>query len=126
MSNTYIDKLGTFGSIISALAAATPCCLPLLAAGGASLGLGFLWPYQAELGWLFQLFVLVALLGVFFAYRRHKKILPLLLMASAFAAIVIYYQFYEHPALVYSGLAVVLIATFMNHRAAKQCKVCPP
>ena len=93
MSKTYIDKLGAFGSIIAALAAATPCCLPLLAAGGASLGLGFLWPYQVELGWLFQSFALVALLGVFFAYRRHKKVLPLLLAVVAFAAIVIYYQF---------------------------------
>ena len=126
MNRTIVDKVGVIGSVLAALAAAAPCCLPLLAAGGTSLGLGFLWPYQAELSWLFQLFSLMALLGVYFAYRRHHEIFPLIIAAVAFIAIVIYYQFYEQPALIYSGLAGLLMATYLNHRAAKRCRVCHP
>lgn len=76
----YLDKAGVIGGIFSAFAAATPCCLPLLATAGASLGLGFLMPYQSVLEWVFQGFAFLALFAVIIAFRRHKQLIPLLLM----------------------------------------------
>ena len=123
---SYLDKAGTIGGIFAALAAATPCCLPLLASAGASLGLGFLSPYQSVLSWVFQGFALLALLGVAVGFRRHKQLLPLLVMAAAFAAIIAYYHLLHQAAWLYGGLVGMVLAAIHNHRAAKQCNTCKP
>jgi chromate transport protein ChrA len=122
--HSHLDKAGTFGGIVAGLAAATPCCLPLLATASASLGLGFLWRYESVASWVFQGFSLLALLGVVVAFRRHKKLLPLLLMVGASVAIVGYYHALHEAALVYVGLAGLVVASVLNHRAAKQCNTC--
>jgi len=123
---SYFDKVGAIGGIFAAFAAATPCCLPLLATAGASLGLGFLMPYQAVSEWVFQGFAFLALFGVIVAFRRHKQLIPLLIMLGAVAAILAYYHGFRQAALVYGGLVGLLAASILNHRAAKQCKACEP
>ncbi|MGH8476616.1 MAG: MerC domain-containing protein, partial [Methylococcales bacterium] len=123
---SQLDTLGTIGGIFSAFAAAAPCCLPLLAAAGASLGLGFLGPYRSVSEWVFQGFAFLALFGVILSYRRHKKLLPLFVMVAAVAAIFAYYYLLREASLVYGGLAGLLLASVLNHRAAKQCKICEP
>jgi Zn finger protein HypA/HybF involved in hydrogenase expression len=123
---SYLDKFGTLGGIFAAFAAATPCCLPLLATVGASLGFGLLTPYQSISEWVFQGFTLLALLGIFVAFYRHKQLLPLIVMLGAVAAILAYYYVFRQPVLVYGGLAGLLLASILNHRASKQCKVCTP
>jgi len=123
---SHFDKVGAIGGIFAAFAAATPCCLPLLATAGASLGLGFLMPYQAVSEWVFQGFAFLALFGVIVAFRRHKQLIPLLIMLGAVAAILAYYHGFRQAALVYGGLAGLLAASILNHRAAKQCKACEP
>lgn len=126
MRNSHLDKAGTIGGIFAAFAAATPCCLPLLATAGASLGLGFLMPYQSVSEWVFQGFAFLALFGAIVAFRRHKRLLPLLVMLGAVAAILAYYHVFREAGLVYGGLAGLLAASALNHRAAKQCKACEP
>lgn len=121
---SHLDKAGTIGGIFAAFAAATPCCLPLLATAGASLGFGFLMPYQFVSEWLFQGFAFLALFGVVVAFRRHKQLLPLFVMLGAVAAILAYYHGLRQAILVYGGLAGLLAASVLNHRAAKQCKTC--
>jgi len=123
---SHFEKVGTIGSIFAALAAATPCCLPLLAAVGASLGFGFLMPYQAVSEWVLQGFALVALLGGIIAFHRHKQLIPMLVMVGSVAAILVYYQLVSKDGLVYGGLIGLLAASVLNHRAAKQCKACEP
>ena len=122
----YLDKFGAIGSMLAAFAAATPCCLPLLATAGASLGLGFLMPYQAISEWVFQGFALLALAGVILGFRQHRQILPFALMLGAVAAILFYYHVFRHAAFVYGGLIALLAASLLNHRAAKQCRICEP
>jgi MerC mercury resistance protein len=122
----HLDKLGTTGAIFAAFAAATPCCLPLLATVGASLGLGFLMPFQSVSEWIFQGLALLALLGVVVAFRHHKQLLPLFVMLGAVAAIWAYYHGFRQAGLIYGGLAGLLAASIINHRAAKQCKACEP
>lgn len=123
---SHLDKAGAIGGIFAALAAATPCCLPLLAAAGASLGLGFLMPYQSVSEWIFQGFAFLALLGVIVTFRRHKQLLPLFVMLGAVTAILAYYHVFRQAGLIYSGLAGLLVASILNHHAAKQCKTCEP
>lgn len=123
---SYFYKAGTIGGIFAALAAATPCCLPLLATVGASLGFGFLMPYQAVSEWVLQGFALLALFGGVMAFCRHKQLIPLLVMVGSVVAILFYYQMVRQAGLVYGGLAGLLVASVLNHRAAKQCKTCEP
>jgi hypothetical protein len=123
---SHLDKVGTIGGILAAFAAATPCCLPLLAAAGASLGLGFLMPFQSVSEWIFQGFAFLALFGVVVAFHQHEQLLPLFVMLGAVAAIWAYYHGFRQAGLVYGGLAGLLIASVLNHRAAKQCKTCEP
>ena len=119
-----LDKAGALGAVFAALAAATPCCLPLLATAGGALGLGFLAPYQSTLSGIFQGFALLALFGVFIAFRRHEQLLPLVLAFGAVAAILAYYHVLRSPALLYTGLAGLILASVVNHRAARRCNLC--
>lgn len=121
-----LDKAGALGAMFAALAAATPCCLPLLATAGGALGLGFLAPYQTALSGIFQGFALLAVSGVFIAYRRHGQILPLLLAFGAAAAILAYYHAFRSPALLYTGIGVLVLASAVNHLAARRCNLCAP
>ncbi len=123
---SHLDKFGAVGGTFAAFAAATPCCLPLLATAGASLGLGFLMPYQSVSEWFFQGFTLLALLGVIVAFRSHRQPLPLGVMLGAVAAILAYYHVFREASLVYGGLAGLVVAALLNHHAAKQCNACPP
>lgn len=102
---SHLDKVGSIGSIFAAFAAATPCCLPLLATAGASLGFGFLMPYQSVSEWIFQGFAFLALFGAVVAFRRHKQLLPLLVMLGAVVAILAYYHEFRQAILIYGGLA---------------------
>jgi len=121
-----LDKFGTIGGIFTASTAATPCCLPLLATVGASFGLGFLMPYQSISEWVFQGFTLLAFLGVVVAFRRHKQILPLVVMFGAVAAIFAYYHGFRQAVLVYGGLASLVAGSILNHLSAKRCNACEP
>lgn len=123
---SQLDKFGTVGGVFAAFAAAAPCCLPLLATVGASLGLGFLMPYQSVSEWFFQGFTFLALLGIVIGFHRHRQPLPLVVMLGAVAAILAYYHLLREASLVYGGLAGLLVASILNHRAAKQCKACEP
>lgn len=123
---SHLDKVGTTGAIFAAFAAATPCCLPLLATVGASLGLGFLMPFQSVSEWIFQGLALLALFGVVVAFRHHKQLLPLVVMLGAVAAVLAYYHGFRQAGLIYGSLAGLLIASVLNHRAAIQCKTCEP
>jgi hypothetical protein len=123
---SHLDKFGTIGGIFTAFAAAAPCCLPLLATVGASLGFGFLMPYQSVSEWMFQGFALLALFGVIVAFSRHRQSLPVVVMFGAVAAILVYYHVFREASLVYGGLAGLLSASVLNHHAAKQCKACEP
>jgi len=123
---SHLDKFGTIGGVFAAFAAAAPCCLPLLATIGASLGFGFLMPYQSVSEWFFQGFTLLAIFGVVIGFRRHRHSLPLIVILVAAAAILSYYHVFREATLVYIGLAGLLVASILNHRAAKQCKACVP
>lgn len=73
---SHLDKIGTIGIFLAALA--TPCCFPLFAFALSAFGFG-----SAELfgGWteyIFETLVIVSLIGFYFSYRQNKNIFPFL------------------------------------------------
>lgn len=122
----HLDKVGAVGSFFGALAAAPACCLPLLAAAGASIGLGFLTPYQGTLVYVLEGFVALALVGAVIGYRVHRKWGPLLLVASSAASI--FYSFNATPsqALTFAGLIGLFIAAVWNTIAGRKCSARSP
>src|SRR5215510_11572459 len=67
----YLDKLGSFGSVVAA--AACPICFPKLALLGSLIGLGAFSAYEAQLFIAAQLLVIVAVAGQAVAYRQHRN-----------------------------------------------------
>jgi hypothetical protein len=94
--------VGVLGAIFAA--AASPCCLPALAIAGSALGLGFLAPYETAINYAIQVLVALAVVGTLLTYRRHRRIMPLLV--STLSAAVIFFTYHIHFAasLVYLGL----------------------
>ena len=108
-----LDRIGSIGALIAAIAA--PCCFPLFAAATASLGLGMLSRYETTVLYLFQAFAIISLLGLALAFRRHRRIGPLALGAASTTALA--YTFYSSflPGTLYGGLFGLLIATVWNY-----------
>ena len=118
----FIDKIGSFGSL--AAAAACPACFPMLAAVGAALGLGVLRPYEGWVFIVFQIMVVVAMVGNIVSYFNHRKILPLLIgiVGPGLVFFALYISF--HPVIMYSGLSGLAVASVMNLFANRHCKKC--
>ncbi len=122
MKVSVIDKIGSVGSL--AAAAACPACFPMLAVVGSALGLGVLRPFEGKVFFAFQLLVGVALIGNIVSYFNHRKILPLLtgLVSQGLIFFALYIRF--HPAILYSGLSGLAIASIMNLIANRHCRRC--
>lgn len=119
-----LDKVGAAGTIFSAVSAAAPCCLPLLASVGASLGLGVFLPYQNVMTYVLQFFVILALAGSYFSFRRHRNKWPFALGVAGSIAILAAYNIEFSAALIYSGLLGLLIATLWNTLEIRHCAPC--
>lgn len=108
-----IDKLGTIGLFITAIF--SPCCFPLFAFGASALGLGSFELFGGWTMWVFQIFVIVSIVGFYISYQKHKCLYPLLIAIPS--AGLIFYSFYvnNNILLVYIGMFGVLIATAVNY-----------
>ncbi len=71
MKSGFIEKFGSIGAFLTALAC--PACFPLLAVASAALGFGVFQPLEG----IFKIFVFIALIGNILAYLKHRKALPL-------------------------------------------------
>jgi hypothetical protein len=122
----HLEKVGTVGTIFGALAAAPACCLPLLAAVGASVGLGALAPYQGTLVYVLEAFVALAVVGAVIGFRAHRKWGPLVLAVASAAGI--FYTFNVAPSqvLVFSSLGGLVAAAVWNTVEGRRCAACAP
>ena len=118
-----LDKIGAIGAVLAA--AAAPCCFPLLAGAGAALGLGALQSLRGYMDYTIQAMVVLALMGDFIAYRRHRQRGPLAAGIAAAAFVLIAYHVYYHVVFVYTGLVALTVAAVWNvvatHRHAACC-----
>ena len=120
-----IDKLGTLGLFVTALF--SPCCFPLFAFGASALGLGSFELFGGWTMWVFQVMVIVSIIGFYISYQKHKCLYPLLIAIPS--AGLIFYVFFanSNASLMYLGMFGILIATGVNYYRNKlhgNCKTC--
>ena len=87
----FTEKMGSLGAIVSAMGCAS--CFPALGSLGATLGLGFLTPFEGLfINTLLPIFAAVALVSVVIAWIFHKQHLrgllgiagPLMVLATLY------------------------------------------
>jgi hypothetical protein len=122
----HLEKLGAVGAIVGALAAAPACCLPLLAAVGASLGLGALGQFQGTLLYVLEAFVALAVVGAVIGFRSHRKPGPLAVAAASAAGIFYSFNVAHSQVLVFSSLAGLAGAAVWNTIEGRRCAACAP
>jgi hypothetical protein len=123
-----IDKFGTGGLILTAIF--SPCCFPLFAFGASALGLGSFELFGGWTMWVFQIMVLVSLIGLYISYRKHRCMYPLLVAVPS--GIMIFYAYHFNNSdnwiyFLYVGMFGLLIATLWNYRRNKlhgTCNTC--
>ena len=123
-----IDKFGTGGLILTAIF--SPCCFPLFAFGASALGLGSFELFGGWTMWIFQIMVLVSLIGLYISYRKHRCMYPLLVAVPS--GIMIFYTYHFNNGdnwiyFLYVGMFGLLIATVWNYRRNKlhgTCSTC--
>jgi MerC mercury resistance protein len=96
----------------------------MLAAVGASLGLGTLQSLRGYVDYAIQAMAVLALIGNFIAYRQHRQRGPLLLGVAAAGVVFLAYYGYYHVALVYVGLLGLATAAGWNVIAQHRCATC--
>lgn len=109
---TYFDKVGSFGSLVTA--AACPGCFPHLAALGTLLGLGALGSYESEIFLATKLLVAVAIIGHVVSYGSHRSLTLLLLGAGGGVLFFLGIYAFASEAVTYAGLAAMLIASAID------------
>lgn len=116
---THLDRIGSFGSLLAALAC--PACFPIFATAGAALGLGVLQPFEGGVFVAFQFLVVLSLAGNVLAYRRCRALLPLLIGVAAPLAILFAVHVEWSQELLYTGLAGLVAAPILNAVATRPC-----
>ena len=116
--------VGGIGSIVSAIAAAAPCCLPFLASVASAVGLSALLPYSEYIAYFVQAFGVLAAVGAFISFRKHGKFGPLVSTVLCVAAIVVVYNISLVAWLLYSALIGLVLAAVWNTVETKRCNQC--
>ena len=117
-----LDKLGSLGAIVAAFGMS--CCLPLFAAVGSVVGLGFLAQYEYQMFYMMQVAVVLAVAGTIWAYRKHKNILPVALAVLS-AGLIIYAVNNDLNAyLIYGGMIGLIATAILNAVFTRRCGNC--
>jgi hypothetical protein len=122
----HLEKVGTVGAIFGALGAAPACCLPLLTAVGASVGLGALAPYQGAFVYVLEVFVALAVVGAVMGFRTHRKWGPLVVAIASAAGIFYTFNVALSQLLVFSSLGGLVAAAVWNTVEGRRCAACAP
>lgn len=94
----------------------------MLGVVGSIIGIGFLQKYEGTLFPVFKILVAVSLLGNIVSYTNHKKILPLTIGTLSPIAILGSIYFYWNNAIIYTGIAGLVVASILNIYEQKKCK----
>jgi mercuric ion transport protein len=106
---TYLDKLGSFGSVVTA--AACPACFPQLAALGTALGLGALAGYEGQIFLATKILVALAMVGHVLAFFNHRVVWMLVLGVGGGLAFFLGMYVFGSEAVIYLGLLAMLGAS---------------
>ena len=72
-----LDRIGSVGALLAAVAA--PYCLPIFAAFSGAIGVTALGLNESVVFYTLQMFALLSVIGLAFAARRHRSIVPVAL-----------------------------------------------
>jgi mercuric ion transport protein len=119
MKSGVIEKIGTFGALLAA--AACPACFPLVAVAGTAVGLGIFQPFEGWVFIVFQLLVMIAMLGTILSFLCNRRFFPLIigLAGPALIFVSLYVRFSQ--LLLYVGLFDLVIASVLNFLVNRQC-----
>jgi len=124
MKLTFIDRIGSLGTLMTAMAC--PVCWPLFATVGSLLGLGALAPWEGiMMSYVFPPFVIMSLIGTYLSYRNHHQSFPLI--CGLISGILILFGFYVswQLTLMYVGIFGLVISSVFSYLAnRKQAKIC--
>jgi hypothetical protein len=114
-----IEKIGTIGAVLAA--AACPACFPMLAVAGTALGLGIFRPFEGWIFIVFQVLVIIAMLGNLLSFVRHRRPFPLIIgLVGPLLVFFVLYVRYDQL-LLYLGLFGLVAASVLNYVANRQC-----
>jgi mercuric ion transport protein len=124
--NAWVEKFGTSGAIIAALAC--PICFPKLALIGAALGFGAFSPFERYTAFVVQALFALAFIGQVIAYGRHRN--KWLLGCSALTTATLFTGYYLIRSSTLLEIALVgLVATsvwqFVEQRRCAACASAP-
>ena len=124
MKPTWMEKFGSAGAMIAALAC--PVCFPKLALIGVALGLGVFAPYERYVAVGVQVLFTISFIGHCLAFRRHGN--RGLLSLSGAATLVLFIGYYVVPSaiLLQTALAALGVASIWLVVELRRCSGCPP
>lgn len=109
---SYLDKIGSVGSVITA--AACPACFPQLAALGTLVGLGAFGSYEGQIFLATKLLVALAIVGHVLAYRSHRSVTLAVLGAGGGVLFFVGMYLVGSEPVVYVGFAAMLTASIAD------------
>lgn len=120
-SSLTLDKLGTAGLLITAVAA--PCCFPLFGFVLAALGFGSVEILGGWTEYIFQGLVIITLIGSIINYRHHRNGLPLIIAGISSTLIIYSYNYYFDISMIYSGMFGLFSSAGLNYYFSRKNKI---
>ncbi len=106
------------------MTAIVPCSSPLLASDWTTPDLGVIRSHVAALDFIIQVFAIISALGAVIDFRHHRKPWPLVIGIGGPAVVFFAYHVGNRVALVYTGLAGLVIATVWSVLAKRKTSCC--
>ena len=122
MDRPLIEKTGTVGAVIGALAC--PICFPKVALIGAAVGLGALAPFEGYIAMGVQALFILAFVGQMLAYPRHRNRWLLTLSALTTALMLVSYYAFSSSLLLQISLALLVAASVWLVMETRKCARC--
>ena len=122
MNRTFIEKFGSAGAVIAALAC--PICFPKVALIGAALGLGIFAPYEKYIALAVQALFVLALAGQGFAYRTHRNKWLLSFSIGTTALMFVAYYVIPSSILLQVSLGCLVVASVWQVIESRRCAKC--
>jgi hypothetical protein len=120
----WLDRVGSVGALVAAVAA--PCCLPIFATLASAIGIAAIGLDEGVVLYLLQGCALLSLVGVAFAFTRHRHIGPLLLALISVCGLLICLHFSFSVFVIYGALAGLCLASIWNYVLLRKGRMCAP
>jgi len=122
MDRPLVEKTGTVGAVVAALAC--PICFPKIALIGAAIGLGALAPFEGYIALGVQVLFVLAFIGQVLSYPRHRNRWLLGVSVIATALLFVAYYGYASSLLLEASLALLVAASIWLVIENRKCARC--